>query len=385
MNPAIIIDNGSGMCKAGFAGSSRIYAIFPTVVGNVWSIIKCNIQGKPIYPNVIIGGIQKTHYIGDEAQNKRGILSLTYPIQHGIITNWDDMELIWQHTFYNELRITPDQRPVLLTEPPLNPKENREMMMQIMLEKFDVPAMYIAIPALLAVYASGRSSAIVVDSGDGVTHTVPIFEGYTVRRAITRLDLAGSDLTHYLSRIITERGYYLNKTPEMDIVREIKEKLCYVAEDFDTEMKLASESTNLDKSYELPDGQIISLGNDRFRCPEALFKPSLLGREHMGIHEFVYDAIKKCDIDMRRTFYSSIILSGGNTMFLNMGDRLQKEICLLAPPTNKTRVIATPERKHSVYIGGEVLVSQAAFQPYWITKREYDEVGPQIVHQKCVL
>jgi actin-related protein len=372
-NVHLVIDNGSGLCKAGFSGEEGPRAVFPCIVG------------RPKVKGVMHGNEQKDVYVGQEAQEKRGILILKYPIEHGIINNWDDMEKIWHHTFYDELRVSPNERNVMLTEAPLNPKNNRERMTTIMFETFNTPGIYIGIQAVLSLYSAGKTTGIVMDAGDGVTHFVPIFEGYAFPHAIMRINLAGRDLTEYLLKILSERGHHLTTSAEQEIVKDIKEKLTYVALDFDAELKEASKSSCKDAQYEMPDGNMITIGSERFRCPEVLFKPMMIGKEFVGIHEQCYNSIMKSDVDVRKDLYSNIVLSGGTTMFTGLAERLQKEVQKLAPTTMgpKIKVIATPERKYSVWIGGSILSSLTNFQNMWITKAEYDDSGPQIVHRKC--
>ncbi|NXD62582.1 ACT1 protein, partial [Eolophus roseicapillus] len=367
--PAVIFDNGSGLFKAGIAGDSGPRSVFTAIVGR--SKVKA----------AMLGAGQKECYIGEEAQSKRGVLSLNYPIDHGIVTSWDDMERIWRHVYEYELRIKPCERPVLLTEAPLNPLQNREKMTEIMFESFMVPAMYVAVQATLALYASARITGIVMDSGDGVTHTVPIYEGYCLPHAVSRLDIAGRDITEYFMKLLLESGHTFVSTAEREIVRDIKEKLCYVALDPVQEMKAKPEE--IMREYRLPDNNIIQIGNQLFRAPETLFMPANIGVEAPGVHKMIFNSIMTCDIDVRRSLYGNILLSGGSTLFPGLEERILKEMKLQVPSGMFVRIIAPLERKYCVWIGASILSCLTSFRQMWVTVNDYRDFGAAIIHHKC--
>jgi len=322
------------------------------------------------------------------------MLQITYPLDNGIVRNWDDMLYIWNYTFFEKLKINPKESKILLTEPPMNPLANRKKMVEVMFEKYGFNAAYIAIQAVLTLYAQGLLTGVVVDSGDGVTHIVPVYEGFSLPHLTRRLDVAGRDVTRYLIKLLLLRGYAFNRTADFETVRQMKEKLCYVGYDLELEKRLAQETTVLVETYTLPDGRIIRMGGERFEAPEVLFEPHLIDVEGGGMADQLFDCINKADVDIRPEFYNHIVLSGGTTMYPGLPSRLEKEIRRLygekVAKGNKVqlakfkvRIEDPPRRKHMVFLGGAVLAEiMKDKQEFWMNRSEYQEIGEGVL-KKC--
>ncbi|KAI0271357.1 actin-like protein [Gloeopeniophorella convolvens] len=364
-NQPVVIDNGSGTIKAGFAGQDHPKCFFPSYVG------------RPKHVRVMAGALEGDVFIGRKAQEFRGLLRIKYPMEHGIVTDWDDMERIWNWVYAEELGTLSEEHPVLLTEAPLNPRTNRESAAQILFDTFNVPALYISVQAVLSLYASGRTTGIVLDSGDGVTHAVPVFEGFSMPHAIRRVDVAGRDVTEHLQLLLRKAGHHLHTTAEREVVRAIKEKNCYVALNPNKEEK---DTLGRTETFRLPDGNTISLGPERFRAAEILFNPEIIGLEDAGVHQVVVDSINRVDMDLRKSLYSNIVLSGGTTLCtVGYGDRLLNEVKRMKD--GKIKIYAPPERKYSTWIGGSILAGLNTFKKMWVSAEEYQE-DPDIIHRK---
>ncbi|KAF5320743.1 hypothetical protein D9619_001206 [Psilocybe cf. subviscida] len=296
------------------------------------------------------------------------------------------MEQIWSRAFRNELRVAPEEHPILLTESPSNPNANRERTMEVLFETFDAPAAYLANQAVLCLYGT-KQTGIVVLCGEDITHIVPVYNGHAIKHAVTQFGIAGRELTIGLTKTLAGHGYPLHMygtfTADPKIVKDIKETLSYVALDWRRELDETPWS-NYMRKYQLPGTQILDLSHERCSVPEPLFRPQLLGLKCEGIHNAIHNAISKCDEELHQTLYKNIVLSGGSTMFPGMTARLTKEIRALAPPHLDVKIIAPAGRKHSVWIGGSILASLSTFQSMWISRAEYDERGPLIVHQRCL-
>jgi len=363
----VIIDNGSGTCKAGLSTDEVPRHTFPEVIGKprkVWE-----------------KSLEKEVYFGDEVNAVRNKLGVFYPLENGIIENFNDMELLWEYTFMDVLKVNPADHPVLLTEPPYNPKVSRERMVQIMFETFGVPSLNISIQGVLALLGQGRTTGLVLDSGEGVTHTIPIFDGFGLPPGINRLDLAGRELNTLLAKLLAQEGIPLTTTVDQHHVRLMKEQHCYCAVDPSKEW---ADTVN----YTLPDGREVALTDERWKCPEALFNPSIVGLESLGIGGLVWESISRCDIDVRKTLLSNVVLSGGSTMFPDFSERLTRELKGYAPTASQAqvRVVASKDQKHAVWAGAQVFATLRSMQEeQWMTYEDYDEYGANFIHDKIAV
>ncbi|KAJ5075064.1 actin-7-related [Anaeramoeba ignava] len=368
----IVIDNGTSEIRAGIAGEDEPIKILPTIIG------------KPKNFGVVLGMGKKDYYIGKEAQFKKEILNLENPIQKGIITNWENMEKIWNYLFENELKINPSETPILLAETILTPKKDREKVTEIMFEKFQVSQFYVGFQEVLSLYANGRTTGIVIDLGEEISRGIPIIEGYSVPNSIFSVDIGGSDLTEYLIQMINQKNYPFTHSLEKQVFQEIKEKICYVDMDFNDKMEIPFQS-NLENEidFDLGDGNVIKLGNERIKCPEAFFKPLLIGKEEPAIHETVFNSIMKFEPSKQKDFLCHILLTGRSSFFPGIQERFQAELYSLLNPKTPLKVVLNQDFKYTAWVGGSILASLTCNYHMWIRKEEYKESGCQIVHKKC--
>ncbi|XP_029441361.1 actin-like protein 7A [Rhinatrema bivittatum] len=364
---SVIIDIGTGYCKAGYAGQPRPPFVISSIVG------------KHLQQTAKTGDDRKESFVGQERTNAKIPLKLINPLRHGIVVDWNCMQDIWEYIFYKEMKIPPEEHAVLVSDPPLSPTTNREKYAEMIFETFCSPAMHISYQSRLSMYSYGNTSGLVVECGHGVSYVVPIYDGYTMPSITGRVDYGGEDITKYLMNLLNETG---NKFTEehLQVIEDIKMKCCYASSDLDYEMDLPLSEYRAD--LELPDGHLITIGKERFLCSEALFKPSLIGSNQPGLHNLTMTCLNKCDDIFKKTMMNSILLCGGSTMLEGFPGRFQRELSKISPQ-DKLLTTASPERKYSVWIGGSILASLKSFQQLWVFKREYDEDGPHIIYRKC--
>jgi len=379
---AIILDNGSGTIKAGFAGDGEPRLVLPTALGVLKEGKHC--QARPQGHGGGVGFVLGTEVEADDLM-AAGLHTLSRPIEHGAVKDWEDVEHLWRHAF-TQLGAADGGFPVLVTEPPLSATTHREQMVTLLFEEFNVASVHIALSGAMSLYATGSRTGLVVEVGDGVGQVVPIFEGFVLPHAVQRLDLGGRDLTEYFVRLLyKERGCAFQSGASRWAAKSMKEQLCYVTQHYKSDWATAHDHPDLERTFALPDGSALILaGSERFRCPEALFQPSLLGMEASGIHDLAFQAITKCDMDVQKGLASNIVLSGGTMMFQGMRERMLKELTSLAPPSLLMKVTMPPSPRDAAFVGGSILASVEDVQRCWLTKKEYDEHGVSIIHSRCL-
>lgn len=408
--PAVVIDNGTGYTKLGYAGNSEPQFILPSAI----AIKESAGVGDAIQRRVYRGIDDLDFYIGDEALSAVNY-SCKWPIRHGIVEDWDLMERFWEQCIFKYLRAEPEDHYFLLTEPPLNTPENREYTAEIMFETFNVPGLYIAVQAVLALAASWQSrdagerslTGLVIDSGDGVTHCIPIAEGYVIGSCIKHIPIAGRDITTFIQSLLREREVGIPPEQSMETAKAIKEKYSYVCPDIAKEFaKYDSEPGKFLKQYQ---GQnsitkqlfTVDVGYERFLGPEIFFHPEFANADFTTpISETVDTVIQQCPIDVRRGLYNNVVLSGGSTMFKDFGRRLQRDLKRivdyrlklsedlsggrLKPKPIDVQVISHRMQRYAVWFGGSMLGSTGEFYQVAHSKADYLEKGPGICRHNAV-
>ncbi|OXA63796.1 actin-3 [Folsomia candida] len=366
----IVVDNGSGSIYAGFAEEEDPISTFQ----NFTRIKKAGDRQTQYGDSCgdFSDAVKYRNFV-DEITN--GNVKINYPMERGIVVDWDGMEAVWSHTFSKVLNAKPEECNLLITEATMNPKPNREKMAQTLFEKFGFPAISIEQAGILPLYSAGLTTGVVLDCGDGVVETVPVWGGYPISDAIKRVNIGGRDISELLGKLLQEKGH---ASKQLEILRFIKENTAYVSE----RSGAGHPSTSRD-IFELPDGEIITIEDEiRHRCSELLFNPSMLEEsDKIGVHEMLYKSIMKTNMDIRKDLYGNIVLSGGSTLFPGFVERLSKEIASLLPQKAKLTIRASPDRRYATWKGASVLASLSNFSRLLISKQEYDDVGPVIMHK----
>uniref|UniRef100_A0A3P9AFN4 Actin-related protein 3 n=1 Tax=Esox lucius TaxID=8010 RepID=A0A3P9AFN4_ESOLU len=417
--PPCVVDCGTGYTKIGYAGNTEPQFIVPSCI----AIKESAKVGDQAQRRLMKGMDDLDFYIGDEAIDKPNYAT-KWPIRHGIVEDWDLMEKFMEQVIFKYLRAEPEDHYFLLlpdnslpelevmrpsskdsctgiclpsqTEPPLNTPENREYTAEIMFESFNIPGLYIAVQAVLALAASWTSRLVgertltgtVIDSGDGVTHVIPVAEGYVIGSCIKHIPIAGRDITYFTQQLLREREGGTPPEQSLETAKAIKERYSYVCPDLVKEFnKYDTDGSKWSKKE-----FTVDVGYERFLGPEIFFHPEFANPDFtQPISEVVDEVIQNCPIDVRRPLYKNVVHSGGSTMFRDFGRRLQRDLKRsvdgrlklsedlsggqLKPKPIDVQVITHHMQRYAVWFGGSMLASTPEFYQVCHTKKDYEEIG----------
>ncbi|XP_072930277.1 uncharacterized protein [Epargyreus clarus] len=365
----VVLDVGSLDTKAGFAGEAFPRCIVPTTVGRF-----CRHGLIDGFPDV---------YFAKEAIRNRGVSNLTWPVKDGMIDNWEEMEKFWHHIFYKELHVAPEQAQILHAVHPLTPRRHKERMAEILFESFMIRDLYLATSSALCLHASGRTSGVVWENGFSCCYSSPVFEGFPLKHATVCSKFNGQALSDRLNMLLQKKGYSFTTPTYKEILDQIKAKLCYVSKDFDAEVASHAATGDSHVRYDLPDGQHVLLGQERYMCPEILFRPTLHS-DQPSIVDDICNSISKCDIDYKPLFFNNVVISGGSSMFPGLPERLGVELTkrVIDLPGITAEVDALSSRSIAVWAGGSIMASLSTIHAFWMTRAQYEDVGSDSVNRK---
>eukprot|EP01026_Neomeris_dumetosa_P036344 TRINITY_DN2931_c0_g2_i7.p1 TRINITY_DN2931_c0_g2~~TRINITY_DN2931_c0_g2_i7.p1 ORF type:complete len:484 (-),score=60.37 TRINITY_DN2931_c0_g2_i7:1900-3165(-) len=360
---ALVCDIGTGVVRFGYSTDEVPKVNFP------------NVMGELKHPKVMLTSMAEDRemFIGNEAMKKKGVLSLKY--QNRETFDSTRLQNILDYALYQELKCDPQEHPMLFTETPLADKIIREKTAMILFELYRPPALFFGIESILALYASGRNSGLVMGCGDSYSYTVPVYDWKAQMTGIQKVGIAGRDVTEQLIRLLCDKGQRLTTSSEKEVARDIKEQYCYVP------LEPKKESVE-GKVYSLPDGETVLIDDERFKAPEILFHPRIIGQDTKGLHKMAIKSILNTSRLMQESLFNALVLTGGTTLLPGFGQRVEREIKKKLRRTFQLKVIAPKNRAISAWIGGSVLSSLSSFRSMWISRQEFDERGPSVVH-KC--
>jgi actin, other eukaryote len=374
----LVLDPGTCNWKIGPATETLPALSIPAVLG-LPSKSKSLLKRKQADDEDGAGATTNKVLFGEDALHNAAKCNLSFPMNRGVVENWDHAEQLFHHCM-QELEIDDlEESSILITVPPYNNRECTERLAAMCMENFLMSKIAVVQSGICSLYASGRTTGIVLESGEGVTSIIPVYDRFPLERSTNRLNWGGSDVTEYMRRLMYERGFSFSSQVDEWQVRLIKEQLGYVANDYSAELEKETEQVSAE--FELPDGQSVEVGKERFRAPEILFQPTIVNQEHPSIGDFVAGTIKTCDINIRKDLSANIVLSGGNTLFEGFAHRLKQDVIKHFPGMfGSVEVIEPADRTSLVWAGGAVFCGLDAFDPLWVTREVYEDHGPTIVH-----
>ncbi|CAK9038063.1 Actin [Durusdinium trenchii] len=362
--PPIVLDNGSGTIKVGFAGECE-----PRVVhDNVFTALRAsrNVPGGEDFAKAL------------QANTAR------FPVMdHGIVSQWEGLLEVIEAAL-EEMKADASKHPVLLTEAPLNPTVHRELLVERFFEELHVPALQVVHSGALALYATNSRTGLVIEVGDGVAQTVPLYDSYVIFNAVKRRDYGGRDLTAYLGELMSKE---INHRPSSSEVgwrawKEVKESMCRVRH------KNPVEEASKQLSFYLPDGKVVTRDSECLtKCVDALFEPARLlkrDEEEQGIHKMAAESILESGRDTQKALAGNIVLSGGSMSFPGMCHRVEEELQKLLPTTVKAAVKLVKSPTYAAFTGGSIVASMPDLLDTFMTRSEYEEHGAAFIHKKSV-